>query len=91
MLNNAVWLLLQCSLYTCEINNWDQKSTAEKIWTNLKAFIQEAYTHHLNTTSITAGSQGYTQDAFVVPKESDNNNDNIQLLVTQMVIAALTM
>ncbi len=45
LLNNAVHLLLQCGLYTQDFEDWDQKLPAEKIWTNLKTFVQECYTH----------------------------------------------
>jgi hypothetical protein len=41
LLDNAVRLLLQCGLYTRNFEDWDQKLPAEKIWTNLKTFIQE--------------------------------------------------
>ncbi len=66
MLNNAVRLLLHCGLYTHNFDDWDPKPAFEKIWTNLKTFIQESYTCRLNATSITAGSQGYVQNAFNV-------------------------
>jgi hypothetical protein len=88
LLNNAVHLLLQCGLYTSGFDDWDHKSTANKIWTNLKMFIQEAYTCRLSATSIMAGSQGYTQNDFAVLQEADDDNDDVQLFVTQM--AALT-
>jgi hypothetical protein len=67
-----------------EFDDWDQKPTAEKIWTNFKTFTQEAYTRRLNATSITTGAQGYTQNAFTVLQESDDYDDDIQLFVTQM-------
>jgi hypothetical protein len=88
MLNNAVCLLLGCGLYTRDFEDWDCKPAAEKIWTNLKTFIQEAYTCRLNATSITAGSQGYIQNAFNVLQESDDEDDDVNMVITQM--AALT-
>jgi hypothetical protein len=45
LLNNAVRLLLQCGLYTRNFEDWDRKAAADKIWTNLKTFVQECYTH----------------------------------------------
>jgi hypothetical protein len=63
LLNNAVRLLLQTRLYTRDFKDWDRKIAADKIWTNLKTFIQESYTRHLNATSITTGAHGYVQNA----------------------------
>jgi hypothetical protein len=84
-----VCLLLQCGLYTCNFNDWDQKLAVDKIWTNLKTFVQECYMHQLNTSSITAGSQGYVQNAFTaLTEELDDKDDNVQTVMTQ--IAALT-
>ena len=45
LLNNAVHLLLQCGLKTCDFEDWDRKIASDKIWTNLKMFVQECYTH----------------------------------------------
>ena len=59
LLNNAVRLLLQTGLYTRDFEDWDPKIAANKIWTNLKTFIQELYTRRLNATSITTSAQGY--------------------------------
>jgi hypothetical protein len=43
----------------------------------------------LNATSITAGSQGYVQNAFAALREgSKNEDDDVQTVITQM--AALT-
>ena len=55
LLNNSVRLLLQCGLYTHEFENWDLKLASDKIWTNLKTFVQECYTLRLNAANITAG------------------------------------
>ncbi len=85
LLNNAVRILLQCGLYTCNFEDWDQKLLAEKIWTNLKTFIQECYTRQLNTSSITAGSHGYVQNACVTrTKTLDDDNNNVQTVMAQM-------
>jgi len=84
-LNNAVRLLLQCGLYTRDFDNWDRKIASDKIWTNLKTFVQECYTHCLNMTSITAGLQGYIQNAFAaLGEESDKDDGNMQTVITQM-------
>jgi len=89
LLNNSVRLLLQCGLYTRDFEDWDRKIAADKIWTNLKTFIQECYMHRLNASSITAGSQGYVQNAFAaLGEESDEDDDDTQTVITQM--AALT-
>jgi hypothetical protein len=69
LLNNAVRLLLQCGLYTRDFEDWDQKPSAERIWINLKSFVQECYTRRLNASNITSGAQGYVQNAFAVLQE----------------------
>ena len=89
LLNNAVRLLLQSGLYTRDFEDWDRKLATDKIWTNLKTFIQEAYTRRLNATSITTGAQGYVQNAYAaLAEESEDDDDDVQTVITQM--AALT-
>jgi hypothetical protein len=89
LLNNAVCLLLQCGLYTRNFEDWDRKAAANKIWTNLKTFVQECYTRRLNATSITTGAKGYVQNAFAALHEESNEEDaDVQMVITQM--AALT-
>jgi hypothetical protein len=57
----------------------------DKIWTNLKTFVQECYTHRLNATSITAGAQGYVKNAFIsLTEESDDKDNDVQTVMTQM-------
>jgi hypothetical protein len=87
LLNNAICLLLQCGLYTRDFKDWDRKQKADQVWTALKMFIQEAYTHHLNATNITTGQHGYVQHAYaVLAKESPGKEDNdVKTLITQMV------
>ncbi len=87
--NNAVCLLLQCGLYTSDFEDWDCKTVANKIWTNLKTIVQVYYTRRLNATSINAGSQGYVQIVFAaLGEELEDNDNNVQTVITQM--AALT-
>ncbi len=59
LLNNAIRLLLGCGLYQRDFEEWDRKTAADKIWINLKPFIQEAYQRRLNVTSNTSGQHGY--------------------------------
>ena len=53
-----------------------------------KTFVQECYMPQLNTTSITAGSQGYIQNTFpVLTEELDNDDDeDVQTVMTQMAV-----
>jgi len=89
LLNNAVRLLLQTGMYTRDFKDWDHKHATDKIWTNLKTFIQEAYTRCLNATSVTTGAQGYVQNAYAaLAEELEDNDDDVQTVITQM--AALT-
>jgi len=89
LLTNAVRLLLQTGLYTRDFDDWDRKIATNKIWTNLKTFIQEAYTRRLNATSITTGAQGYVQNAYAaLAEELEEEEDDVHTVITQM--AALT-
>jgi hypothetical protein len=86
LLSNTVRLLLQCGLYTRDFDNWDQKPSADRIWINLKMFLQECYMRHLNASSITSGAQGYVQNAFAaLQEESKEEDDDVQTVITQMV------
>ena len=85
LLNNAVHLLLQCGLYSCGFEDWDRKIASDKMWTNLKTFVQECYMRCFNTTNITAGSQGYVQNAFAALGEESNNDDNDVQTVQHLV------
>ena len=49
LLNNAVCRLLQTGLYTRDFKDWDCKIAADKIWTDLKTFVQECYTRCFKT------------------------------------------
>ena len=89
LLNNAIRLLLGCGLYQRDFEEWDRKTAADKVWINLKPFIQEAYQRRLNVTGNTSGQHGYVQNALAVLKESDDNKDDgVATVITQM--AALT-
>jgi len=87
--NNAIRLLLGCGLYQRNFEEWDRKLAADKIWINLKPFIQEAYQQRLNTTGNTPGQHGYVQNVIAVLEESDDDKDeDVATVITQM--AALT-
>ena len=43
LLNNTIRLLLGSGLYQRDFKEWDCKNATNKVWTNLKPFIQEAY------------------------------------------------
>jgi hypothetical protein len=92
LLNNAIRLLLGCGLYQRDFEEWDRKPAADKIWINLKPFIQEAYQRRLNATGNTSGQHGYVQNAFAVLGESDDDEEEdgatVATVITQM--AALT-
>jgi hypothetical protein len=91
LLNNAIGLLLGCGLYQRDFEEWDRKIAADKIWINLKPFIQEAYQRRLNATGNTSGQHGYVQNAFGVLALEDSDDDedaDVATVITQ--IAALT-
>ncbi len=50
LLNNTIRLLLGCGLYQHNFEEWDRKTVADKVWINLKPFVQEAYQRRLNAT-----------------------------------------
>jgi hypothetical protein len=89
LLNNAIRLLLR-GLYTRNFEEWDKKQKADQVWTELKTFIQEAYTCRLNATNITAKQHGYVQNAYAALAEesTDEEGNDVQTVITQM--AALT-
>jgi hypothetical protein len=58
LLNNVIRLLLGCGLYQHDFEEWDRKTAMEKVWINLKQFIQEAYQRRLNVTGNTLGQNG---------------------------------
>ncbi len=90
LLNNAIRLLLGSSHYHRNFKEWDQKDAANKIWINLKPFIQEAYQCRLNATCNATGQHGYVQNALAILEELDGNDINdVATVMTQMV--ALTM
>jgi len=89
LLNNAIRLLLGCGLYQHDFEEWDRKTATDKVWFNLKPFIQEAYQRILNATGNTSGQHGYVQNVFAVLEESDDDKDeDVATVITQM--AALT-
>jgi hypothetical protein len=89
LLNNAIRLLLQCGLCTRDFEDWDRKPSSDRIWTNLKTFVQECYTRQLNASIITSDAQGYVQNAFAVLQDkSEEEDDDVQTVITKM--AALT-
>ncbi len=89
LLNNTIRLLLGSGLYQQDFKEWDRKNATDKVWTNLKPFIQEVYQRRLNATGNTSGQHGYVQNAFAVLKESDDDEDaGVVTVITQM--AALT-
>ena len=65
---------------------------AEKVWINLKPFIQEAYQCRLNTTNNTTGQHRYVQNAYAALKDTSDEeegiNDKIVTVTTQL--AAMT-
>ena len=91
LMNNAIRLLLGCGLYQRDFEEWDRKLAADKIWINLKPFIQEAYQRRLNGTGNTSGQHGYVQNAFAVIEESDDDEDaDMATVITQMAGALTT-
>ncbi len=51
-------------------------------------FIQEVHQRRLNATNITAGQQGYVQNAFaaLTDESTDNDDDDVQTVITQMAV-----
>jgi hypothetical protein len=85
LLNNAVRLLLQTGLYTRNFKDWDCTIATDKIWTNLKIFLQECNTCCLNKTSITTGVQGYVQNTFAaLAEELEDEDSDVQTVIPQM-------
>jgi hypothetical protein len=77
LLQNALDLITQCSLYQQDIENWEQKPLGNQTWINLHPFIQEAYQRRLTSGTITSMQGGYAQSnhftVLVTNKDSGNN------------------
>jgi hypothetical protein len=76
LLMNIIELLTRCSLYQRDLEDWDRKSDANKMWLNLRPFIQEAYQHWLALGTMTAGQGGYTSCNRFTPFQSNNATDD---------------
>jgi hypothetical protein len=55
LLMNVIDLLTRCGLYQCDLEDWDRKPNTNKMWLNLRPFIQEAYQRHLASGTMMAG------------------------------------
>jgi hypothetical protein len=77
LLMNVINLLTQCSLYQRDLNDWDCKPDAEKMWLNLRPFIQEVYQHHFAYGNMTTGQGGYASCNCFAGFASNAGEDNI--------------
>jgi hypothetical protein len=79
LLTNVIDLLTRCSLYQCNLEDWDRKSDANKTWLNLRPFIQETYQRCLALGTMTAGQGGYTSCNRFAPFQANNTTDHYVL------------
>jgi hypothetical protein len=76
MLMNIVDLFTCCSLYSCNMDNWDQKPNANKTYLLFSPFIQDTYQRCYASGTITASQGGYsTANPFVGLTAKDNVSD----------------
>jgi hypothetical protein len=73
---NVIDLLTRCSLYQHDLEDWDRKLDANKMWLNLCLFIQEAYQRCLALGTMTAGQGGYTSCNCFAPFQANNATDD---------------
>jgi hypothetical protein len=76
LLMNVIDLLTRCSLYQCNLEDWDRKPNANKTWLNLHPFIQEAYQRCLALGTMTAGQGGNTSCNRFAPFQANNATDD---------------
>jgi hypothetical protein len=76
LLMNVIDLLTRCGLYQRDLEDWDHKPNANKMWLNLRPFIQEAYQRCLASGTMMAGQGGYTSCNRFVPFQANNATDN---------------
>jgi hypothetical protein len=76
LLMNFIDLLTRCGLYQRDLEDWDQKFNANKMWLNLRLFIQEAYQHCLALGTMMAGQGGYTSCNRFAPFQANNAMDD---------------
>jgi hypothetical protein len=76
LLMNIIDLLTRCSLYQCNLEDWDRKPNANKMWLNLCPFIQEAYQHRLALGTMTAGQGGYASCNRFAPFQANNATED---------------
>jgi hypothetical protein len=91
LLMNVVDLFTRLGIYTCNMDNWECKTEANKTYVNLCLFIQATYQHHLASSVITAMQSSYSSNnCFAGLTTKDNILENgqadtiIKLIATHM-------
>jgi hypothetical protein len=59
LLMNVVDLFMRSGAYACNMDDWEQKPTADQTYFNLHPFIQATYQRRLASGVITAAASGY--------------------------------
>jgi hypothetical protein len=78
LLMNIINLLTRSNLYQRDQEDWDRKSDANKMWLNLRLFIQETYQRRLALGTMMAGQGGYTScNRFAPFQANDATDDNV--------------
>jgi hypothetical protein len=75
LLMNVIDLLTKCGLYQRDLEDWDRKPDANKMWLNLCPFIKEAYQRCLALGTMMAGQGGYTSCNRFAPFQANNATD----------------
>jgi hypothetical protein len=80
LLMNVINLLTHCSMYRCDMEDWDRRADTNKTWLHLHPFIQTAYQCCLQTCANMAAAQGgYTNRyACLFAEDEVSNDDNTE-------------
>lgn len=90
LLLTARHLIEATGRYTLEFQEWDRKPDADKTYTNLRTFIQTAYTNRYGNASGTTGAAGYGNAFNVMASEEGTEDDDIIDELTEQVAALAT-
>ncbi len=83
LLMNVINLLVRCRMCTRNMEDWDRRADANKIWLHLCPLVQTAYQCCLQTGATTAAHGGYINRYKGLSTEDDvSNNDTAETIAS---------
>jgi hypothetical protein len=87
LLMNVVDLFTRSGAYARDMDNWEQKPTADQTYFNLRLFIRAAYQRRLASGIITAAASGYaTNNQFAGLAAGDDVDDVSDAGMTKTIV-----